>query len=609
MHLRLRSVLKVKALIMISCIFFLTHCTRMVPDSHFNQQKLASPYTMPVSAYLAMANNQTGTDKQALQLMAAGRAIYEGQWRYGMSIINQAGSMSGELADEKNLLLAKIDLIRDQPNLTIAKLASIKNLSRLSVFHQVQYHDMLAYAYQATGALVEAVVERIKLEFLLPDEQAKANNRRALWLSLTKLSRPELDTLAAESDVNSVLRGWTSLAEISRKHYIDPQDMIDDLHQWQDSYPDHPAQHILPSPLEKVESHLFAAPRHMALMLPLTGPLAGPGHAIQDGFMEAYQTSGEHVRVSVKVYNTDQANISAVYQQALEEGADYVVGPLTKPDVAVVAKMKHPVPTILLNDADRVSDGFAFQFGLSPANEARQVAARARKSGYSKALIIAPAGAWGTDVVHAFVTQWTTNGGQVTETWQYTPEVDLSMGIRQLLHASESAARVRPKKTDRSSADNTYKRRQDFDVIILIAYPSKARQIMPLLRYYFAGDMPVFATSSVYSGIENTGKDRDLNGLIFSDMPWVFRHRQLGQQHQWSEQLNSYNRLYALGLDSFMLANQLNHLMLFPAVGINDKSGVIYLTKNHKLTRILVFGQFRQGVAHLLGSEQDKSIL
>ncbi|PJD94098.1 MAG: penicillin-binding protein activator [Legionella sp.] len=607
MHLRLRIILK--ALTLMCCMFFLTHCTRMVPDSHFNQQKLASPYTMPASAYLAMAHNQTGKDKQALELMAAGRAIYEGQWRYGMNIINQAGPMTGELADEKNVLLAKIDLIRDQPNLTIAKLASIKNVSHLSVFHQAQYHDMLAYAYQATGALVEAVVERIKLEFLLPDEQAKANNRRALWLSLTKLSRPELDTLAAESNDNSVLQGWVGLAEISRKHYRDPQDMIAALYEWQDRYPNHPAQHILPSPLEKVAAHLFASPRHMALMLPLTGPLAGPGRAIHDGFMEAYQTSGQQSHVAVKIYNTDEADIRAVYQQALNDGADYVVGPLTKSDVAVVAKMKHPVPTVLLNDADRVSDEFAFQFGLSPANEARQVAARARKAGYSNALIIAPAGAWGTDVVHAFTAQWTTNGGKVAETWQYPSNTDLSLGIRQLLHASESAARIRPTKPVPLSSSNADKRRHDFDVIILIAYPSKARQIMPLLRYYFAGDVPVFGTSSVYSGIENTGKDRDLNGLIFSDMPWVFSHRQLGQQHQWSEQLNSYNRLYALGMDSFTLANQLNHLMLFPAVGINDKSGVIYLTKDHKLTRILMFGQFRQGAAHLLDAEQDKSML
>ena len=587
-----------QALALLGCMFFLTYCTRMGPDSHLNQQKSTTPYTMPSSAYLAMAKNQTGREKQALELMAAGRAIYEGQWPEGLTILQDAGPMSGEMADEKNVLLAKIDLIRNQPKQAITKLAAIKNPRGLSAFYQIQYHDMLAYAYQAKGALIEAVVERIKLDYLLQDPVAKTNNQRALWLCLTKLSQADIDMLVAESNGNGHLRGWIELADISRKTYHNPHSIISDLDRWQGQYPNHPANALLPNPLDKIEEHLFSPPKRMALMLPLTGPLSGPGQAIQDGFMAAYQTSDRYAKISVRVYNTDAADADKVYQRALDDGADYIVGPLTKPDVVKVAKLPHPVPTILLNETPRISDQMAFQFGLSPTHEARQVATKARKSGYSKALVIAPAGEWGTEVVQAFTTQWSAYKGQVIETWQYSPGADLSAGVRQLLHASETAARVRPTKTVANS-DNAYKRRHDFDVIILIAYPSLARQIMPLLRYYFASDVPIYATSSVYSGIENTSKDRDLNGVIFCDMPWVFRH-QLGQQHHWAEQLNSYNRLYALGMDSFVLSSQLNQLLLFPAIGMNDQSGVIYLTKSQKLSRILAFGQFRQGVARML---------
>ncbi len=52
-------------------------------------------------------------------------------------------------------------------------------------------------------------------------------------------------------------------------------------------------------------------------------------------------------------------------------------------------------------------------------------------------------------------------------------------------------------------------------MVFLLSYPSKARQIMPLLKYYYAGDVPVYATSSVYTGGVNVMKDRDLNGIIF----------------------------------------------------------------------------------------------
>ena len=139
------------------------------------------------------------------------------------------------------------------------------------------------------------------------------------------------------------------------------------------------------------------------------------------------------------------------------------------------------------------------------------------------------------------------------------------------------------------------RRRQDFDMIFLLAYPSKARQIMPMLRYYFAGDVPVYATSAVYAGHADPQKDKDLNGIVFCDVPWVLNH-QMGHKN-WPEQWNSYNRLYALGMDSFFLVTQLNQLLLFPAMGVSDNSGVLYLNANQKIVRRLAWAKFRQGLA------------
>lgn len=580
------------------CTVFLTHCTRFMPGGDSENKKIASPYTMPSDAYLALANNQTGQERKALQIMAAGRAIYDGQWRNGLAIIRSIGPLNGILTDQKNILLAKVDIMRNQSNDAIAKLADVRHLQQLDLFYQAQYHDMLAYAYQKKGLAVEAVSERIKLDTLLPNRTAKKNNQRSLWLSLTQLSQPELNTLLAENADNNALKGWASLAVISRTSYVDPQVMIDDLHHWRAAFPTHSANQLLPENLDSLTTQLLPAPRHMALMLPLTGPLAGPGHAIQDGFMEAYRSGGQMRRVGVRIYNTDHADVAQVYQHALEEGADYIVGPLSKADVAEIAPLKHTVPTILLNDTDRRLDGLAFQFGLSPIHEARQIAVKARKAGHTRALMIAPDGAWGNDIIQAFSQQWALLGGRVIDTWQYAPQENLSMGVRELLHASEYNAKAKSIHAIRSiDEDNLGKRRQDFDVIVLVAYPSKARQIMPLLRYYFAGDIPIYATSAVYSGTENTAKDRDLDGIIFCDMPWIFNHPVMADQHHWAEQLNSYTRLYALGMDSYLLAGQLNHLLLFPALGIHEKSGIIYLTKSHELSRILVFGQFKNGVA------------
>ncbi len=592
-------------IVLLLCVMLLSHCTvkvgRIPADNRIQTStKLASPYTMPAAAYLALAKNQTGTEKQSLLLLAAGRLIYDGQWRQGQAILAQTDALPPELAAQKSLLQAKVDLIREQPRLALTKLASVQSVNNLPVFYQVQFHEMLAFAYQSIGHSAESVIERMKLEHLLPDASSKANNRRALWLSLTTLPVEELDTLALEAPTGSLLKGWMQLALISRKRFDSPEKMLAKLDDWQATYPNHPANYILPSPLNSVLNKLYPAPKHIALLLPLTGPLAGPGGAVKDGFMAAYDASPSRDYVSVQSYDTHLKNITTLYQQALNDGADYVVGPLSKQDVTQVSNMNHPVPTLLLNDLDNSAQSNAWQFGLSPGNEARQVAANARKHGLSRALIIAPVGAWGADVVNAFSTQWRASGGVIVDTLSYGPHDDMNASIRNFLQVSDSESRGKQmKQLFGSKVESSVGRRQDFDMIFLLAYPSKARQIMPMLKYYYVQDVPVYATSSVYSGSANSMKDRDLDGIIFCDMPWVFNH-QMGSRN-WPEQFNSYNRLYALGMDSFALSTQLNQLILFPALGVSEKSGVLYLSANQQIARILAFGQFKQGLAQMMG--------
>ena len=55
------------------------------------------------------------------------------------------------------------------------------------------------------------------------------------------------------------------------------------------------------------------------------------------------------------------------------------------------------------------------------------------------------------------------------------------------------------------------------------------------------------------------------------------------------EQLNSYNRLYAMGMDSFTLSTQLNQLFS-PAMGVDE--GVFYLSAQ-QIARIPAWGSLK----------------
>lgn len=584
-------------------IFLLCQCTKTVNSTEpvvKANKKLKNPYSLPTAAYLAMAKSQEGHVKQSALISAAGRLITDGQWKQGTAILAQTEELTVEQANEKNLLLAKIDFMRDKPRDALAKLAKIKEPEKFSLYNQIQFHEELAKSFRAIGSYSESVSERIKLESLLPNEESQANNRRALWLTLTSLPQAELNTMAVEAVDKSETQGWLQLAVISRKYRNNSKSLLAALDQWQMHFSSHPANQILPNPLDSISSKLLTPPKQVALLLPLSGPLSGPGNAIREGFMAAYKANRGDESTKIKVYDTSKGDITNTYHQAISDGAEYVVGPLTKAQVATIASLDHPVPTLLLNDTDTSTQNNSYSLGLSPVNEAIQVAIKAKSKGYRKALIIAPNNAWGNEVAKAFTNQWNEDGGLVVDTLRYAARQDLNKSMKDFLQITNSQEREKKlKQVLGYNVQSTTSRRQDFDMIFLLAYPSKARQIMPLLKYYYAGDVPVYATSSVYSGSANALKDKDLDGVIFCDIPWVFSH-QMGTKN-WPEQFNSYNRLYALGMDSYILATQLNQLMLFPADGSNDSTGILYLKPTQQVARVLEWGQFKQGLAHSLG--------
>ena len=575
----------------------LISCNNLTEEQLSQGPLLGSPYSMPASAYLALAKQRTGEERDALVLLAAGRLIQDGMWQQARNILTQLSVNTPVLLDEKTILLAKINRIQNNPREILSRLAQVKAVNALPGYYQAQFHELLASAYSALHHPTESINERVKLEAILTDNNLRANNRRALWLALTQLPNEELNTIHAEAGDDVLMRAWMELALIAREYASAPQQLLNALHQWRNRYPNHPGNTLLPASLEDIKPLLHNPPQHIALLLPLSGSLAGPGLAIKEGFLAAFNQNQHAPQAELRVYDTNRTAAEILYAQALQDGNEFIIGPLTREDVARVAHIPHPVPTVLLNEGPASLPNNTYQFGLSATLEAQQLAARARKNGLTRALVITPNSTWGNDVANSFSIQWQALGGQVTDTLHLAAQADINQAIYSFLRIDASEARAKQlRQLVGHSIESTPHRRQDFDVIILIAYPSMARQIKPLLNYYYAFDVPVYALSNVYSGTPNTTKDRDLNGIIFPDMPWIFTH-QIGQKN-WPESFNSYNRLYALGLDSFALTTQLNQLLLFPA--IRTENGVLYLTANHHIARIPDFAQFKEGLPEIM---------
>lgn len=568
--------------------------------SSATQTTSSNPYPSSSSTYLDMANHQEGEEKQNSLLRAAGRMMMDGQWQQSLTILSQTQGLSELQRSEKEIILAQAFGVQNKPKLVIEHLKSIKQVGELPAFQQLEYHRLLANAYQRTNKPLASLSERIQLDSLLTEDSTSRENQRQIWMTLMSIPQKEIEALAIEPQTDTETKGWLQLAVISRQFRNNGKSLLAALDQWQTQYNSHRANHFLPYPLDSVVNKMIAEPKQIALLLPLSGPFSGPGHSVKEGFMAAYKAHSKYGEIEIKTYDTSKGEIKALYQKAIADGAEFVVGPLLKKQVAVIAELPHPVPTLLLNESDTELQENSYIFGLSPTAEAVQVAMKASSQGLHNALVIAPNSEWGNEIVRAFTRQWVSEGGRVSDQLLYSDKDDLNQKVKEVLHLTQSAEREKKIKQFLGYQIESFpSRRQDVDMVFLLAYPSRARQIVPLLKYYYANDIPVYATSSVYSGNANALKDKDLDGIVFCDIPWVFSH-QMGARN-WPEQFNSHNRLYALGKNSYELSTQLNQLLLFPADGNKDEGGVLYLMPNQQVARVFEWGQFKQGLAHSLG--------
>jgi outer membrane PBP1 activator LpoA protein len=152
-------------------------------------------------------------------------------------------------------------------------------------------------------------------------------------------------------------------------------------------------------------------PAQIALLLPVSGRLAGFGTAIRDGFMAAlFDARAQSQAVpAVRIYDTNTGGAFIdIYRRAIADGAQAVVGPLEKPQVAALFSQAPsqalPVATLALNRTDMTSAPPAnlYQFGLAPEDEAVSIAHYGQTAGYRRALIVTPAGEQSSGELLAF---------------------------------------------------------------------------------------------------------------------------------------------------------------------------------------------------------------
>ena len=176
--------------------------------------------------------------------------------------------------------------------------------------------------------------------------------------------------------------------------------------------------------------------------------------------------------------------------------------------------------------------------------------------------MIAPTGDWGTRVSAAFTEELTRAGGSVISQSTYdSARPELTTVITRALAVDESRARFRRVQQVVGGTEMIFEARprSDIDLIFAAGQQSLAlRQIHPQLRFFGAGDVPTYMTSD---GIDaDPVANRDLEGVLFADMPWVLdesgpvAETRTSTQQIWGARGVRLSKLFAFGHDAAALA-------------------------------------------------------
>lgn len=562
-------------------------------------------YRKATQLYMKAASNAGNAHtRQQYRLRAGLAAAQGGDVQSANQILNSVEPSALQPSDQSLYGLA-------QREVSVANLSPSQALQKLPPPSADTYPEVAAHVWSKRAELLLAANHPVqglqaldKRAQLLRDPQlVRANDNliydRALDAVGLGLGPDSRDAAQAGKTV----QGWLALANIGASSHANIDQRNVALAKWQRQYPNHPAMRsvladrfdydagtaTLPaggmSPSQSGAAGQPVRPKseQVALALPLSGQFSNAAQAIRDGFLFSYNNNSGGLPKPL-IYDSNNMQAQQILARAQQDNAGVLVGPLAKPKVAAMAGLQSDLPEIALNYLDNpVNHPGFYQFALSPEDEARAVAQHASDQGYTTAVALVPQGGWGDRVLDAFHKQFGNDGGQLVKYASYNGDShDHSQAIQQVLSGTHA------------------------DFVFVAAQPVQARLIRSQLKYYHAANLPMITTSHAYTGQPDPAQDIDLNAVHFVDMPWILgngstisRLRSIASQ-QYGDEATSYARLFAMGMDSWLLTRKIEHQGLASGDDFQGMTGILKIEPDMSIRRYLAWAVFRNGRAQLL---------
>jgi len=565
-------------------------------------------------AWMRIASSEPGRADDA-RLAAAAQWLAAGRPERAEELIAFLSSspLNARQRVELDLLAAEAALLRGDGRAARELLAGLRDRI-LSAEQRARQDELLDLLAGIRPDSPEVRLRALREAVARPDFQPAT----ALELMLD-LPTAELEALNDAHGDQPSLAPWLDLALTARRHLLDDPRLAEALDDWR-------ARYTMPLalPLRLLDwvrdwRARQPAPSRIALLLPGEGSLARVGAALGEGVLSAWLEQSAETRPELDIlYLDDREDAAAGARfEALERGADLIIGPLPRNQIGpLLALPDGGVPTLLLNRPEPttppVSPARAVaMLALPPEEEAELAAVRALVGGMQRALVVEQDSDFGRRVADRFVETFELGGGRVFDRVEYQPDqFDHTDRLAGLLEVDRSEQRIeRLGELLGEPVTSLPQRRGDVDLVFLATRGGDARQLMPQLRFFDLGEMPVYSTSDAWPG---GAVGTDLDGLQFPAAPWQLRDGRWAGARQRAERINpalsgspNLSLLHALGRDALTLAPWLDTMKRDPQLYLDGAVGRLRLADGVRLERDLPWARIEDGrpVRHAPESE------
>lgn len=511
-------------------------------------------------------------ERQSYHLLAIRKLIDENKITEAQNTMSalSVGQFNPLQRQEYTLLSAQLAALQGDSQQASTLLKQM-NLSQLSPSQLARVYEAKAKIAESSRDVIETVRARVALDNYLSDTQARQQNNDKIWALLRNANRGMLEHTAVNAGETG-LAGWLSLIVSYNQNVSNPSSLPQVLDSWKAKYPSHSAVLLLPTELQNVANFQQTQLNSVALLLPLSGDAKGLGEIIRKGFNDAKGNNN----AKIQVLDSDSAPIDSLLNQAAQQGVQTVVGPLLKPRVDEMLASSHinHLNVLALNSTANVrAVAKVCYYGLSPESEAQSAAERFVRDNVQNAIVFAPQGDFGQRASDAFAQQWRKLTNKEVDVRFYNQPQDSVVALQNSSVANGSAIYML------GTAEQVSDMKQGIDSSVL------------------AGKVALYTSSR--SNSPNNGPDFRLamEGVKFSEIPLIAERD--SSEYKLAAKLASNDfsmmRLYAMGSDAWLLANQFNEFRQIPGYKVSGLTGVLSAGANCNVSRELTWLQYSNG--------------